>query len=67
MGQRLSSEYLKRLETDPEAEQGFTHDLFRLSTDGESFEWPTNDLGRCLALSVFREQTIDRLDEAESP
>jgi hypothetical protein len=36
----LFFEYLKRLETDPKAEQSVTHDLFRLSADEDRFEWP---------------------------
>jgi hypothetical protein len=57
--------YLKRLESDPEAEQNFTHDLFRLLTDEEGFDWPADDLGRCLTLAVFRQHAKERLDEAE--
>jgi hypothetical protein len=54
---RLFVAELKRLETDPEAEQSFTLDLFRLLGDEDGFEWPVDDLGRCLALAVFREHT----------
>jgi hypothetical protein len=51
-----------RLETDPEAEASFTLDLLRLLGDGDGFEWPVDDLGRCLALAVFREHTRQRLN-----
>jgi hypothetical protein len=51
----LFFEYLKRVETDPEAERSFTHDLFWLLGDEDGFEWPADDLGCCLALAVFRE------------
>jgi hypothetical protein len=57
----LFFEYLKRLETDPETEQSFTEDLFRLLGDGDGFDWPVNDLGRCLALVVFREHARERM------
>jgi hypothetical protein len=53
---------LKRLESDPEAEASFTLDLFRLLSDENGFEWPVDDLGRCLALAVFREHTKQRLN-----
>src|SRR5262249_9332798 len=59
--------YLKRLESDPEAEQNFTHDLFRLLTDEEGFDWPADDLGRCLALAVFRAHRQEGLDKAADP
>jgi hypothetical protein len=49
----LFFEYLKRLETDSEAEQSFTQYLFRLLGDEDGFEWPADELGRCLALAVF--------------
>jgi hypothetical protein len=58
--------YLKRLETEPELEKSFTANLFRLLADEESFEWPLDDLGRCLALAVFREHTKHRLG-SQSP
>jgi hypothetical protein len=51
----LFFEYLKRLESDRATEQSFTEDLFRLLGDEDGFEWPPDDLGRCLALAVFRE------------
>jgi hypothetical protein len=63
----LFFEYLKYLETDPEAEQNFTQDLFRLLGDKDGFDWPADDLGRCLALAVFREHTKELLNEAEQP
>jgi hypothetical protein len=44
--------YLKRLEGDLEAEESFAQDLFRLLGDEDGFEWPSGDLGRCLALAV---------------
>jgi hypothetical protein len=48
------SQYLKRLETEPEVEESFTLDLFRLLGDEDGFDWPLDDLSRCLTLSVFR-------------
>jgi hypothetical protein len=30
--------------------------------DEESFDWPVDDLGRCLALAVFREHTRECMD-----
>jgi hypothetical protein len=55
------SQYLKRLETEPELQESFTLDLFRLLGDEKGFNWPLNDLGRCLALAVFRAHTKERL------
>jgi hypothetical protein len=52
---RLFGAELKRLETEPEAEPSFTLDLARLLGDAGGFDWPVNDLGRCLALAVFHE------------
>ena len=46
-------QYLKRLETEPELQESFTLDLFRLLGDEDGFDWPVDDLGRCLALAVF--------------
>jgi hypothetical protein len=46
---------LKRLEGDPKAEVLFSQGLFLLLDDEEGFDWPADDLGRCLALAVFRE------------
>jgi hypothetical protein len=56
----LCFEYLKYLEADPETEQVFSHDLFRLLADEDVFDWTVNDLGRCLALAVFREHVKQR-------
>jgi hypothetical protein len=56
-----TSQYLKRLETDPELEESFTLDLFRLLGDEERFDWLVDDVGRCLAVTVFREHTKQRL------
>ena len=53
---------LKRLETEPELQESFTLDLFRLLGDEDGFDWPVDDLGRCLALAVFREQAKQRMD-----
>ena len=58
-------QYLKRLETEPEVESSFTLDLFRLLGDEDGFEWPVDDLGRCLARGVFREHTKERLSSQE--
>jgi hypothetical protein len=46
---------LKRLESDPTTEQSFTLDLFRLLGDEDGFDCSMDDLGRCLALAIFRE------------
>jgi hypothetical protein len=48
---------LKRLETEPDLQDSFTLDLFQLLGDEDGFDWPVDDLGRCLALAVFREHT----------
>ena len=53
---------LKRLETEPELQESFILDLFRLLGDEDGFDWPVDDLGRCLALAVFREQAKQRMD-----
>ena len=55
-------QYLKRLETEPELQESFTLDLFRLLGDEDGFDWPVDDRGRCLALAVFREQAKQRMD-----
>ena len=55
-------QYLKRLETEPELQESFILDLFRLLGDEDGFDWPVDDLGRCLALAVFREQAKQRMD-----
>jgi hypothetical protein len=33
--------------------------------DEDAFDWPLDDLGRCLALSVFREHTKQRLSSQD--
>ena len=53
---------LKRRETEPELQESFTLDLFRLLGDEDGFDWPVDHLGRCLALAVFREQAKQRMD-----
>ena len=55
-------QYLKRLETEPELEESFTLDLFRLLSDEDGFAWPLGDLGLCVALAVVREHTKQRLN-----
>ena len=55
-------QYLKRLETEPELQESFTLDLFRLLGEEDGFDWPVDDLGRCLAPAVFREQAKQRMD-----
>ena len=54
------------LETEPELEESFTLNLFRLLGDEDRFEWPVDDLGRCLALAVFREHAKQRLGSQDS-
>jgi hypothetical protein len=44
---------LKRLDANPEAEGTFRQDLLRLLTDYDGFEWPVDNLGRCIALAIF--------------
>jgi hypothetical protein len=58
-------QYLKRLETEPELQDSFTLDLFWLLGDEDGFDWPLDDLGRCLARAVFREHTKQRVDSQE--
>jgi hypothetical protein len=36
------SQYLKRLETEPELEESLMLDLFQLWADKESFDWPVS-------------------------
>jgi hypothetical protein len=60
-GPVLFFEHLKHLESDPDAEKSFNHDLFRLLADEDRFDRPTNDLGRCLALAVFEDHARERL------
>jgi hypothetical protein len=62
---RLFVAELKRLETNPELQESFTLDLFRFLGDEHGFEWPVDDLGRCLALAVFREHTKERVSSQE--
>ena len=62
---RLFVAELKRLETEPELQKSFTLDLFRLLGDEDSFDWPLDDLGRCLALAVSQEHTKQRLSNQE--
>jgi hypothetical protein len=57
---------LKRLETEPELQESFTLDLFRLLGDEAGFARPLDDLGRCLALAVFRAHTKERLQSQDA-
>jgi hypothetical protein len=57
---------LKRLETEPELQDSFPLDLFLLLGDEDSFDWPLNDLERCLALAVFREHAKGRLSRQDA-
>ena len=34
--------------------------------DEKGFNWPVNDLGRCLALAVFRAHTKERLQSQDA-
>ena len=57
---------MKRLETEPELQESFTLDLFRLLGDEAGFARPLDDLGRCLALAVFRAHTKERLQSQDA-
>jgi hypothetical protein len=46
------SQSLKLLETEPEPQESFTLDLFRLLGDEGGFDWPVDDLRRCLCTRV---------------
>jgi hypothetical protein len=70
LGRRTASSRLDRSTAihrgiEPELEESFTLDLFRLLGDEDGFEWPLDDLGRCLARGVFREHTKERLSSQE--